>query len=1020
MFCDLVDSTGLGQRLDPEELREVLAVYEDTCARVVERFEGHVAQCRGDGLLVYFSYPQAHEDDAERAVKAGLEIVTALRATNPSLETDVQLRVRVGIHTGPVVVGEMGSAQRRETVALGHTLNLAARLQGLANPDCVVMSADTARLVRGLFVTEDLGSFTLKGIAHPVVAHRVIRPSGVRSRLEVAVTAGLTPLIGREQDLAVLLDRWDRVGEGSGQVVLVSGEAGIGKSRLVRAFAERLAEERHTWLEFRGSPHHTNSAFHPLIEVLRTGLRFSPEERTEDQIAWIERAIDLGGIDRETVVPLLAKLLALPLPERYTPLELGPEEQRRRTLGALVGWLRSLATLQQTVLLVEDLHWCDPSTLELLGRLIEEVSTARVLVIATFRPTFEPPWTGSSYVSHFGVQPLTRRQTVTMVKAVAGDATLSPDTLDHVARKTDGVPLFIEELTKTVLESSLADDLAIPTTLQDSLMARLDRLGAAKEIAQLGAVLGREFSYELLAAAATGPVEGALRQLGSAGLVFQRGDPPAATYTFKHALVQDAAYQSLLKETRRAWHARIARLLADRFPSRVATEPEEAARHCEGGGLVQDAITYYQKAAELATDRSAYAEAIGHLTRGIELLGTLAESAERSAREVILQLALGASIAASRGWGIPEAQQSYARARQLCEQLGETPQLFPVLRGLVAFYTSHAELDTALDLCTRLLRLAERAGDTSQLLVAHHHMGVTHYFRGDACLSLDHFERALVRYDAQHHRSLSAVYQADPGVDVRIWMAWPLWMLGYPDRALRVSRQAIEMSREARHPFSLGYSLVWTAVVHLWRRELAMARELSDEAVEIARRHGFALVLAGGGLTRSVARLEPHADESEILSAIAEFQQAVADFGTTGSEGAGRPHMLGQLADALAGVGRSDGALMAVDAALAFSDKTSQRYWDAELHRLKGELLRRDPATCREAAAHLRLALELSRTQRARMLELRAAVSLARFAREHGDHGDVRVQLARAYEALTEGFDTHDLIEARALLEVLG
>src|SRR5262245_61144328 len=539
MFCDLVDSTGLGERLDPEELRDVLDTYEDVCVRVVEKFEGHVAQCRGDGLLVYFSYPHAHEDDAERAVKAGLEIVAALRDASPRLARvpHVELRVRIGIHTGPVVVGEMGATKRRGTLALGHTLNLAARLEAIAEPDSVVMSADTLRLVHGLFVTEKLGSFHLKGIAGPVVAHRAVRPSGVRSRLDVAGGQGLTPLVGREQDLAVLLERWDRVQEGPGQMILVSGEAGIGKSRLMRALRERLADERHTWLECRGSAFHANSTFHPVIELLRQSLRFAADSSPDEQIAWIERAVDLSGIDRDAVGSLLAKLLSIPLPERYGRVELSADAQRRRTLEALIGWVLALARLQPVVLVAEDLHWTDPSSLELLGAMISRLETVQVLLVATFRPSFVPPWPADPHVTQLVVQPLTRRQTVTMVKQVAGDVTLPKATLDRLVRKTDGVPLFVEELTKSILESGAGGDATIPATLQDSLMARLDRLGAAKEVAQFGAVLGREFSYELIAAAATSDpesLEQGLQQLSAAGLVYRRGEPPHTSVTFKH------------------------------------------------------------------------------------------------------------------------------------------------------------------------------------------------------------------------------------------------------------------------------------------------------------------------------------------------------------------------------------------------------------------------------------------------------------------------------------------------------
>jgi class 3 adenylate cyclase/predicted ATPase len=1023
MFCDLVDSTGLGERLDPEELRDVLDTYEDTCSRIVEKFDGHVAQSRGDGLLVYFSYPRAHEDDAERAVRAGLEIVSALGDTTIHLasELPVQFRVRIGIHTGPVVVGEMGNVHRRETLALGHTLNLAARLQGIADPDRVVMSEETLRLVRGLFVTEELGSFRLKGIADPVVAHHAIRPSGVRSRLDVAGQVGLTPLVGREQEVATLLDHWDRVEEGVGQVVLVSGEAGIGKSRLMRTLRDRLADERHTWLECCGSRYHPNSAFHPVIGLLRQSLRFSEETSADEEITAIERAVEPSGMNREAAVPLIAKLLSIPLSSRYVPLELGPDVARRRTIEALVGWLLAVAKQQPVVLLAEDLHWTDPSSLELFGMLIGRVPTARILFIATFRPIFEPSWPVQPHVAQLIVQPLTRRQTMAMVRHVAGDVAMPPEILDHVVRKTDGVPLFIEELTKNILESGLSGDQAIPSTLQDSLMARLDRLGPAKEVAQLGAVLGREFSFELIAATSTmdhASLEQYLRQLSIAGLVHERGEPPETSFTFKHVLIQDAAYQSLLRETRRAWHGRIARVLVDRFPKLVASEPEQVARHCDAGALVDEAITYYHRAGELAMERSAHPEAIGHLSRGIELLGKTAESSERNAREVVLQLALGASIGASRGWGTDEAERSYDRARQLCEGLGETQQLFPVLRGLVVFYTAQAKLDTARDFCARLVRLAERTRESSQLLLAHYHMGVTDFFRGDPSMAAQHFERALVQYDPSQHRSLSAVYQTDPGVNVRIWMAWPLWMLGFPDRALKVSCEGIEMAREAAHPFSLGYALVWTAVVHLWRGQWTMARQLSEEAIEVARDHDFAAVLAGGRITRSVACLHPQASEAEIASAFEDFQQAVTDFGTAGTKGAGRPHTLGQLADALARVGRPEGARMAVEAALVFSEQTSQGYWDAELHRLKGELLLQDPETQHDAERHLRVALELSRAQKARMLELRAAISLCRLARSREERGD-RGVLAAVYGSFTEGFDTPELVEARALLDRL-
>jgi class 3 adenylate cyclase/predicted ATPase len=1022
MFCDLVDSTGLGQRLDPEDLRAVLGVFQDTCGRLVEKFEGNVAEYRGDGILTYFSYPQAHEDDAERAVKASLEIVAALEELNPRLERErgAGLHVRVGIHTGRVLVGEVGEMPRREAVALGHTLNVAARLQGIAAPDSVVLSADTLRLVRGLFVTEDLGRFELKGIAEPVAAHRAIRSSGVSSRFDAAATVGLTPRVGREQELAALLDRWHRGREGMGQVVLVSGEAGIGKSRLVRALRDRLAEERHTWLECCCSAHQSNSAFHPVIELLRRALRFNAERPAEEQVAWLERAVDLAGIDRESAVPGIARLLSLPVGGRHASRELSPEAQRRRTLDALAAWLFALAKLQPLVLVVEDLQWADPSSLELLEAVIERVPTAPVLFVATVRSTFEPPWALPPHVARLVVQPLARREAASVAAAVAGSATLPARTLARVVSKTDGIPLFIEELTKSVLESDPSGDPVIPSTLQDSLMARLDRLGAVKEVAQLGSVLGREFSYELLAAVATtsaASLEWCLDQLAKAEVLYPRGEPPDSSYTFKHALIQEAAYQSLLKESRRGWHARVAELLEARLSAGLAIEPEEIARHCEGGGLVERAIAYYQRAGERASERSANAEAIAHLGRGLDLLRSLPEGSARDEREIGLQLALGSAIGSSRGWGTAEAAQAYDRARPLCERIGETPQLFPVLRGLTAFYTSRAELDTALDLGSRLLRLAESRGDSSQLLLANHHVGIVHFFRGDPCAALEHLRRAVAQYRPSEHRRLASLYQAEPGVMVRAWMAWPLWLAGLPDQALAMGYEAIALAREASHPFSLAQALAWTSVVHVWRRDREAVRRLAGEAIAIAQEQQFAVILAAARIHRALSGMDPQADERRIEAAIGDFRQALTELGTTASGSATRPWVFGELAAALASVGRDEAARSAVDAGLADSAGSSQAFYDAELNRIKGELLRKDPSTRGEAERHFRLALELSRKQRARMLELRAALSLARLLRERGERGEARALLVPIHASFSEGFDTPELIEARALLE---
>jgi class 3 adenylate cyclase len=597
LFCDLVDSTPLSARLDAEALREVVRAYQEHAAEVIGRYEGHIAQYLGDGLLVYFGYPQAHEDAAERAVRAGYEIPLALGRLNERLqrESGLRLAVRVGIHTGPVVVGEMGGGDRRETLALGETTNIAARLQGVAEPDAVVISHATLRLVPGLFVTEDLGTPGLKGVEEPIQAHRVLQPSGIRSRLEAA--SRLTPLVGRDQELGLLLDRWEQVEEGEGQAVLLSGEAGVGKSRLLQAIRERVAETPHTWLECQASPYARDSAFQPMIELVQQACGFRETDPSEQKLERLEAGLVLAGLRAAELVPLLAPLLSLSLPDSYRRPALGPELQRRETIEALAAWTLALGQRQPVVMVFEDLHWCDPATLEVVGRLLEQIPTARVLTLLSFRPEFEPPWPARSHVTPIAVGRLRSGAATQMIAATAEDRALPGPVVERILERAGGIPLFVEELTKSVLESGILapradryeltgelEELSIPTTLQDSLMARLDRLSAAKEVAQLGAALGREFSYELMAAVAEldePTLRQGLARLVEAELVYQRGAPPAATYSFKHALIQETAYGSLLRSSRSAprrspssWRATTnAPICQHRRPRRTGARP---------------------------------------------------------------------------------------------------------------------------------------------------------------------------------------------------------------------------------------------------------------------------------------------------------------------------------------------------------------------------------------------------------------------------------------------------------------
>ncbi len=964
MFCDLVGSTALSEQLDPEELREVVHAYQKTCTSVIRRYDGHIAQHLGDGLLVYFGYPAAHEDDAARAVRAGLEIITALQSaegSNPRLPSDAAerqvkvgrsfkagLQVRIGIHTGLVVIGEIGSSDKREILALGETPNIAARVQGIAEPDTVVISAATHRLVQGLFEYQDLGAPTLKGISTPSLMYQVVRESIAQSHFEAAVGRGLTPVVGREEELGLLQQRWEQAKDGAGQVVLLSGEPGIGKSRLVQELKEQVLTAGTIRIEFHCSPYHQNSAFYPLLEHLQRLLQFVPHDTPQAKLGKLQQALMGYRFPQEDALPLLAALLSLPHPEDALPLTLSPQKQKQKTQEALVAWIVEEAERAPVYCAWEDLHWADPSTLEVLTLYLEQIPTTRIFTVLTYRPDFTPPWGSRSYFTQLTLNRLGRQQIEAMAEQVTGGKVLPPEVMQQIVAKTDGVPLFVEELTKTVVETireqatgigarsvSSPFQVGVPSTLQDALMARLDRLGPIKEIAQLGATLGREFSDELLHAVSPLDEEllqQGLQQLVEAELIYQRGLPPQATYLFKHALIQDTAYQSLLKSRRQQLHQHIAQVLAECFPETAQTQPELLAHHYTEAGLIEQAIPYWQVAGERAITRSAHQEAINHFTKGVELLKALPATPEHIQQELRLQIALGASLIAMKGYAVPEVENAYTRARELCRQVEATPQLSQVLLGLRVFYLVRGELQTAYELAEQNMHLVQSVPDPIPLSVAHMALGECLYYRGELASALEHCEQAIALYDPRRLRPPWS--WGDDKVSSLSHTLGILWLLGYPEQSQQRSRQALVLARELSHPISLALALVFTALLHQLRQEGNAAQEQAEAAIALSTEQGFTQWLVTGTIVRGWAL----AEQGQGEEGIAQIRRGLAAWQAIGAE-LGWPYWLALLAEASGKVGQVEEGLMLLAEALAHVDKTGERFCEAELYRLKGELL---------------------------------------------------------------------------------
>ena len=1033
MFSDLVGSTALSARMDPEDLREVISGYQKCVAETVGRFGGFVAKYMGDGVLIYFGYPEAHEHDAERAVRAGLELIAAVS----DLKTHAALQTRVGIATGLVVVGDLiGSGAAQEQAIVGETPNLAARLQGVAEPNSVVIAESTRRLLGNLFELGDLGLQDLKGISGPVRAWAARRASSAEGRFEAMHATVLTDLVGREEELDLLLRRWSKAKAGEGQVVLLSGEPGIGKSRLTAALLQRLADQPHTRLRYFCSAQHTDSAFYPIISQMERAAGLAHDDTAQAKLDKLDAVLSQSFTSRQDAA-LFAEMLSLPNDGRYPTFELGPQQCRQRTLEALTTQIEALSRESPVLTIFEDAHWIDPTSLEALGRAVDRIRTLGVLLIVTYRPEFEPPWIGRPHVTTLTINRLGEREIAALIDGVIGNNALPASIRQDIIERTDGVPLFVEEMTKAVLETE--DDgharqtaavvpssvLAVPASLHASLMARLDRLGSAKEVAQIGAVVGREFSHALLAAVSRKEeleLQSAFDRLMAAGLLFRQGVPPRATYLFKHALVQDAAYGTLLREPRRALHTRIAETLESKFTEITENQPELLARHFTEAGLIEKAARRWGKAGQRSLERSALVEAIAQLTRALDQIATLAATPALRREEIKLQVALVTPLLHVKGYAAPETIAAAERARLLIEQseaIGEPQEdpllLFSVLYGFwVANYVAFNG-DAMRDLAAYVLTLAEKQTAIAPLMIGHRLMAVSLLCTGDIMLGRTHSDSALALYNAAEHGPLATRFGQDPGVSILCYRALALLLLGYPDTALADADRAVKNARDIGQAATLMFTLVHACLANLLCGKCDAVNALVDELFAIADEKSSLFWKTGGMLLRGFA----FALNGRASEAVQTITSGIAAWRATGST-LWLSLYFSQLASAYADLGQLEEAWRCIGEAISTIATTKERWFEAEVNRIAGEiaLMSTEPDAAK-AEAHFERALAVAHQQQAKSWELRAAMSMARLWRDQGKPQQARKLLAPVYGWFTEGFDTLDLKEAKALLEEL-
>jgi class 3 adenylate cyclase/predicted ATPase len=1029
LSCELVDAAPGADGLALEDLREAVGAFRRCVCETAGRHDGFVAGHLGYNLLVLFGYPTAHEHDAEQAVRTGLELCAAVK----SLSANVPMRCRIGIATGLVIAGDLvgiagPGAHGGDHEIVGEAPNAAARLQAATQPDTVAIGPVTRQLIGKLFDCRELGAIDANNSAEPLRGWQVLRESIIASRFEALRGSGLSPLVGRDEEIDLLLRRWGRAKAADGQIVLVSGEAGVGKSRIATAFEERLRAEPHLRRRYFCSPHHQDSALFPFIDQLGRAAGFARDDMQSVRLEKLGALLAQAAPSDEDAA-FFAELLSLPSSERHKRPPLSPQRKKERILEALIRQLEGLARRQPVLMIFEDAHWIDPTSRELLDLVVERVPSLPVLLIVTFRPEFQPPWTGQPQLTMVTLNRLDRHDRIALVEQITRGKVLPDEVVHQIADRTDGVPLFVEELTKSVLESGLLrkerdryvldrpfPTLAIPTTLHASLTARLDRLGSARRVAQIGAAIGREFPFGLLRVVARlpeGELHAALASLVASELVFQRGAPPAAVYTFKHALVQDAAHDSLLRTARRRLHGRIAEALEAHSPELMDTQPELFALHYAEAGIAEKSVTCWGKAARRSAARSAMAEAAAQFHKGLDQLALLPDTPERRRQELEFWSDLGAVLQAVKGQAAPETGRAYTRARELWEQLDCPLEFLQILYGQSRYHLVRGEIDLALRLDQELLHLSRHQKHSAGLVLSHLSSGRTLMFAGRFAASRLHLEETLTLCEPNSYQLLSHQAGIHPHVSSQAYLGFILFCLGYPDQAFARSNAAIAEARKLAHPTSLAVALAFGARLLLLAGDDAALDEREKELAAVAAEQSFPYWNAQGAVYRGWVKVK----NGDVTEGISLLRSGSTAYRVTGAE-LYMPHYIALLAAACEIAGQIEEASSLLHDALQIVERTGEGWLAAELNRRKGHLLLRQ-GECEAAEEFYRKARNIAEQQGAKLWELRAALSLARLRRDQRRRAEARDLIAPVYNWFTEGFDTPDLTAAKALLSEL-